>query len=149
MLLSYLSQCITTEHVTTLCRNTADTSCEAAKVKLLSILGIIGKMAGKKDNTLEVLKVRWFFFPFSRLSFWTSSAFSIMFERVLETCSCCLYLAWKETWASGVTQSRRCYFNLMNFLKCHVPIHLQTLCLKIIFWLFDNFIYIRLQVPSA
>lgn len=49
-------QCITTEHVTTLCRITADTSCEAAKVKLLSILGIIGKMAGKKDNTLEVLK---------------------------------------------------------------------------------------------
>lgn len=49
-------QCITTEHVTTMCRITADTSCEAAKVKLLSILGIIGKMAGKKDNTLEVLK---------------------------------------------------------------------------------------------
>lgn len=49
-------QCITTEHVTTLCRITADTSCDAAKVKLLSILGIIGKMAGKKDNTLEVLK---------------------------------------------------------------------------------------------
>lgn len=49
-------QCITNEHVTTLCRITADTSCEAAKVKLLSILGIIGKMAGKKDNTLEVLK---------------------------------------------------------------------------------------------
>ncbi|XP_058944174.2 HEAT repeat-containing protein 3 [Pocillopora verrucosa] len=49
-------QCITTEHVTTLCRITADTSCEAVKVKLLSILGIIGKMAGKKDNTLEVLK---------------------------------------------------------------------------------------------
>lgn len=64
MLFSYLSQCITTEHVTTLCRITADTSCEAAKVKLLSILGIIGKMAGKKDNTLEVLKVRWlFYFP--------------------------------------------------------------------------------------
>ena len=62
MLFSYLSQCITTEHVTTLCRITADTSCEAAKVKLLSILGIIGKMAGKKDNTLEVLKVRWFFY---------------------------------------------------------------------------------------
>ena len=62
MLFSYLSQCITNEHVITLCRITADTSCEAAKVKLLSILGIIGKMAGKKDNTLEVLKVRWFFF---------------------------------------------------------------------------------------
>ena len=62
MLFSYLSQCITNEHVTTLCRITADTSCEAAKVKLLNILGIIGKMAGKKDNTLEVLKVRWFFF---------------------------------------------------------------------------------------
>lgn len=49
-------QCITAEHVTTLCRITADTSCEAAKVKLLSILGFIGKMAAKRDNTLEVLK---------------------------------------------------------------------------------------------
>lgn len=49
-------QCITADHVTTLCRITADTSCEAAKVKLLSILGFIGKMAAKRDNTLEVLK---------------------------------------------------------------------------------------------
>ena len=44
-----------------LCRFTAVTSCEAVKVKLISILGFIGKMAAKKDNTLEVLKVCYFF----------------------------------------------------------------------------------------
>lgn len=49
-------QCITAEHVTTLCRVTADTTCEAIKVKLISILGYIGKMAAKKDNTQEILK---------------------------------------------------------------------------------------------
>lgn len=49
-------QCITFEHVTTLCRVTADTTCDAIKVKLISILGYIGKMAAKRDNTLEILK---------------------------------------------------------------------------------------------
>lgn len=49
-------QCITAEHVTTLCRVTAETTCEAIKVKLISILGYIGKMAAKKDNTQEILK---------------------------------------------------------------------------------------------
>lgn len=49
-------QCITAEHVTMLCRFTSVTSCEAVKVKLISILGFIGKMAAKKDNTLDVLK---------------------------------------------------------------------------------------------
>jgi len=44
-----------------LCQSTAVTSCEAVKVKLISILGFIGKMAAKKDNTLEVLKVCYFF----------------------------------------------------------------------------------------
>lgn len=56
-ILIYFLQCITAEHVTTLCRVTADTTCEAIKVKLLSILGYIGKMAAKKDNTQEILKV--------------------------------------------------------------------------------------------
>lgn len=49
-------QCITSEHVTTLCRVTSEASCEAIKVKLISILGYIGKMAARKDNTLGVLK---------------------------------------------------------------------------------------------
>ena len=44
-----------------LCQFTAVTSCEAVKVKLLSILGFIGKMAAKKDNTLDVLKVCYLF----------------------------------------------------------------------------------------
>ena len=52
------SQCITGEHVTILCQVTTETSCEAVKVKLVSILGFIGKMAAKKDNTLQVLTVR-------------------------------------------------------------------------------------------
>ena len=47
--------------MTILCRFTAETSCEAVKVKLISILGFIGKMAAKKDNALEVLKVCKFF----------------------------------------------------------------------------------------
>lgn len=55
-------QCITAEHVTTLCRVTADTTCEAIKVKLISILGYIGKMAAKKDNTQEILKVLYILF---------------------------------------------------------------------------------------
>lgn len=49
--------------MTILCRFTAEASCEAVKVKLISILGFIGKMAAKKDNVLEVLKVRYFFLP--------------------------------------------------------------------------------------
>ncbi|KAM7444782.1 hypothetical protein ABFA07_006579 [Porites harrisoni] len=49
-------QCITAEHVTILCRVAVETSCEAVKVKLISILGFIGKMAARKDNRLEILK---------------------------------------------------------------------------------------------
>ena len=48
--------------MTTLCRVTADTTCEAIKVKLISILGYIGKMAAKKDNTQEILKVLYILF---------------------------------------------------------------------------------------
>lgn len=44
-----------------LCQFTAETLCEAVKVKLISILGFIGKMVAKKDNTLDVLKVTYFF----------------------------------------------------------------------------------------
>ena len=47
--------------MTVLCRVTAQTSCEAVKVKLISILGYIGKMAARKDNTLEILKVRFLY----------------------------------------------------------------------------------------
>ena len=43
--------------MTMLCQVTPETSCEAVKVKLISILGYIGKMAARKDNTLDILKV--------------------------------------------------------------------------------------------
>ena len=33
-----------------------ETSCEAVKVKLISILVFIGKMAARKDNGLEILR---------------------------------------------------------------------------------------------
>jgi hypothetical protein len=57
MLLVFLLQCITTEHVSVLCQTAVSTSCDAVKVKMLSILGYIGKMAAAREDTLEVLKV--------------------------------------------------------------------------------------------
>ncbi|XP_031565135.1 HEAT repeat-containing protein 3-like [Actinia tenebrosa] len=49
-------QCITAEHVTVLCQTAVNTPCDAVKVKLLSILGYIGKMAATRDDTVDVLQ---------------------------------------------------------------------------------------------
>ena len=40
-----------------MCQSTATSACEAVKVNLISILGFVGKMAAKKDNTLDILTV--------------------------------------------------------------------------------------------
>ena len=52
-----LLQYITAEQVALLCQTTAATNCEAIKVNLISILGFVGKMAAKKEDTLDILKV--------------------------------------------------------------------------------------------
>ncbi|KXJ13577.1 HEAT repeat-containing protein 3 [Exaiptasia diaphana] len=49
-------QYITADQVTLLCQTASTTNCDAVKVKVLSILGYIGKMAASRDDSLEVLK---------------------------------------------------------------------------------------------
>lgn len=51
-------QYITADQVALLCQTATSTNCDAVKVKVLSILGYIGKMAASRDDSHEVLKVK-------------------------------------------------------------------------------------------
>ncbi|EDO30447.1 predicted protein [Nematostella vectensis] len=49
-------QYVTTDQVSILCQCTTNASCEAIRVKLISTLGYIGKLAATRDDTGDVLK---------------------------------------------------------------------------------------------